>query len=85
VPGVRFIDGPFIGFRANFNLNFTRGCTVGEVDNPRVTVKDSDPGGGCTLSSSTKNPLSRGDIWLLIGLIGALGFYVSCRRHPVKR
>jgi hypothetical protein len=26
VPGVRFIDGPFIGFRANFNLNFTRGC-----------------------------------------------------------
>ena len=27
VPGAKMIDGPFIGFRANFNLNFTRGCT----------------------------------------------------------
>jgi hypothetical protein len=82
VPGVRFIDGPFIGFRANFNLNFTRGCTVGEVDNPRVTVKDSDPG-GCTLSSSAKNQLSRSDLWLLIGLVGILGTYTARRRKKL--
>jgi hypothetical protein len=81
VPGVRFIDGPFIGFRANFNLNFTRGCTVGEVDNPRVTVKDSDPGGGCTLLGTAKAPLSRSDLWLLLGLVGALGAYTARRRR----
>ena len=27
VPGAKMIDGPFIDFRANFNLNFTSGCT----------------------------------------------------------
>ena len=26
VPGARMIDGPFIGFSANFNLNLTRNC-----------------------------------------------------------
>ncbi len=32
VPGVKFIDGPFIGFRANFNQNFNQNCGAAGAD-----------------------------------------------------
>ena len=80
VPGVRFIDGPFIGFRANFNLNFDRGCDAGEVEVPKSSIKSADAGSGCSLSRSTTTPLSRSDYWLMLGFIALLGVFVIRRR-----
>jgi hypothetical protein len=37
IPGVKFIDGPFIGFRANFNHNFNQNC--GEIDLVDLDIK----------------------------------------------
>ena len=37
VPGARMIDGPFIGFRANFNHNFNHNC--GEMDLVDLDIK----------------------------------------------
>jgi hypothetical protein len=80
VPGIRFIDGPFIGFRANFNHNFTRGCDAGEVEVQVSTIKDSDPGGGCTLSSTPATAWSRSDLWLMLGFVALLGAFVTRQR-----
>jgi len=81
IPGVKFIDGPFIGFRANFNQNFKQNCgAAGEVEVEKSSIKSSDPGGGCTLSGATTTPLSRGDYWLMLGCIASLGAFVTRRR-----
>ena len=80
VPGIRFIDGPFIGFRANFNHNFTRGCDAGEIDVQVSTIKSSDPG-GCTLSGTSTTPSSRSDLWLMLGFIALLGTFVIRRKR----
>ena len=37
VPGAKMIDGPFIDFRANFNLNLTRGCA--EIEQVDLDIK----------------------------------------------
>lgn len=81
VPGVRFIDGPFIGFRANFNQNFNQNCGVSAPIEPvKSSISSSHNGGGCTLSAATVNPLSRGDYWLMLGFIGLLGAFMTRRR-----
>ena len=80
VPGVRFIDGPFIGFRANFNLNFSRGCGAGEIEVPKSSIKSADAGSGCSMSAGTTTPLSRSDLLLMLGFIALLGAYIARRR-----
>jgi hypothetical protein len=80
IPGVKFIDGPFIGFRANFNQNFNANCGVSAPIEPvKSSIRSSDAG-GCTLSGATTTPLSRGDYWLMLGCIALLGTFVTRRR-----
>ena len=80
VPGARMVDGAFIGFRANFNINFTQACTVGEQE--VVVSSISNPSsGGCTLASTPSSPLRRTDLWVLLGFIAWLGLKTGHRFH----
>ena len=78
-PGANMIDGPFINFQANFNLNLTRNCGQGTVVAPTSTVKSPNLGGGCTVASSVTSPFRRGDLLLLIGFIAWLGVIAGRR------
>ena len=81
VPGAKMIDGPFINFQANFNINLDRGCTQGTAVAPVSNVNSPDLGsGGCTVASSIISPNRRGDLLIIIGFIVWLGFIVG-RRH----
>jgi hypothetical protein len=59
IPGIQFVDGPFINFRANFNFKTTQNGG-GEEELP-VTI-DIKPGN----SSNIINPRSRGGIWVAV-------------------
>ena len=81
VPGAKMIDGPFINFQANFNINLDRGCTQGTAVAPVSNVNSPNLGsGGCTVASSIISPNRRGDLLIIIGFIAWLGFIVG-RRH----
>jgi len=78
VPGYAMIDGPFIGFRANFNINLDRNCGSSGDDTstaPKSSIKSADPG-GCTLATVTTTPLERSDYWIVFGFITWLGSLV---------
>jgi hypothetical protein len=77
IPGAKMIDGPFIDFRANFNLNFTQSSGGGEVVAEESNIKSPGLGstaGGCTLTSATDSPLQRGDWLAVLGFVALLGF-----------
>jgi len=78
-PGAKMIDGPFINFQANFNLNLTRNCGQGTVVTPVSTVNSPNLGGGCTVASSVTSPFRRGDLLLMIGFIAWLGVIAGRR------
>ena len=81
VPGAKMIDGPFINFQANFNINLDRGCTQGTAVAPVSNVNSPNLGsGGCTVASSIISPNRRGDLLIIIGFIAWLGF-IAGRRH----
>ena len=81
IPGAKMIDGPFIDFQANFNINLDRTCAQGSVVAPVSNVKSPNLGsGGCTVASSITSPFRRGDLWIIIGVIAWLGF-ISARRQ----
>ena len=81
VPGAKMIDGPFINFQANFNVNLDQGCTQGTAVAPVSNVNSPDLGsGGCTVASSFIRPNRRGDLLIIIGVIAWLGFIVG-RHH----
>jgi hypothetical protein len=69
VPGIAMIDGPFKGFRANFNLS-EEGVDVELPPEPH-DVGDADTGGG---SGSM-------DGWTLGGLVAGLGALLRRRRR----
>ena len=59
-PGIRMPDGPFEGFSANFNINFTPAYVLGAVEAPVLTVDQGGTtrsvltgGGNVTVSAST--------------------------------
>ncbi len=80
IPGFPMVNGPFIGFNANFNLmglvapaGVASGAAV--VDVVRPTSLTSGPsGGGCAM-----DPTGR-DVSLLLAVLGGLG-YTSWRRR----
>jgi hypothetical protein len=84
VPGAKMIDGPFINFQANFNVNLDRGCDQGDVVAPVSNVKSPDlGGGGCTMTKFDTSPFNRGDLLLLIGSVIWLGV-VERRRQRLE-
>ena len=80
VPGAKMIDGPFINFQANFNINLDRGCSQGQSVSTVSTVDSPSLGGGCTVASSVTNPFRRGDMFIMIGFIAWLGV-ITGRGH----
>jgi len=81
IPGAKMIDGPFIDFQANFNINLDRGCSQGTAVVPVSSVKSPNLGsGGCTMVNSFTIPFRRGDLLAIIGFIAWLGLIVD-RRH----
>ena len=81
VPGAKMIDGPFINFQANFNINLDRGCTQGTAVAPVSNVNSPNLGsGGCTVANSIIRPNRHGDLLIIVGFIAWIGFIVG-RRH----
>lgn len=78
VPGAKMIDGPFIDFSANFNLNFTQSSGGGEVTAPQSSISSpslGNNGTGCALSNNkTNGPLQGGDWLAVLGFMAMLGF-----------
>ena len=69
-PGAKMIDGPFINFQANFNLNLTRNCGQGTVEAPVSNINSPNLGsGGCTVVSGVTSPFRRVDMFIIIGFI----------------
>jgi hypothetical protein len=70
--GAAMIDGPFMGFKANFNLNFTG--TLAPTDyTPTVNVDGPSDAKGCSISTKPVNAMERGDWWLVAGFLAWLG------------
>jgi hypothetical protein len=77
IPGAIMINGPFLDFSANFNVNLTQPCEEGEIPpNPVSTIKSPSRGtSGCSISSYSQSTQYAGHWWLLAGFIGWLGWY----------
>jgi hypothetical protein len=75
IPGIQFVDGPFINFRANFNFKTTR-SDGGEVEVPVSSVPSPNLGSatsGCTLNKAPTTTLLKNSDWLILA-----GFIVWC-------
>jgi hypothetical protein len=72
INGIPMIDGPFVGFNANFNLRVASSASSGSYT-PTVTVQDPSNSPGCSISSVPVKPLARGDWWLVAGFLAWLG------------
>jgi hypothetical protein len=75
--GAPMIDGPFIGFNANFNIASPGYVPPGEGTSKIMASTASEPGkmptGGCSISSSPTGPIERGDWWIVAGFLAWLG------------
>lgn len=80
VPGIGMVDGPFIGFRANFNLNFDKSDSGGGTAVIPTSNVQSPSLGGCTINSKPVSPVSRGDWWLVGGFLAWMGMFVRRRK-----
>jgi hypothetical protein len=70
--GAAMIDGPFQGFKANFNLNYT-GTLAPSNYVPTVNVDDPSADTGCSISTKPVSVMERGDWWLVAGFLAWLG------------
>jgi hypothetical protein len=69
--GVKMIDGPFIGYMADFNLSASDSCTAQAV--PYTTAPDVNKVSGCSLGASNVDLTERGDWWFVAGFLAWLG------------
>jgi hypothetical protein len=73
INGGKMIDGPFMGFSANFNVRLP-GSPILACSEYVPTVNVGSPRvGGCSLSTAPVSPARRGDWWLLAGFVAWLG------------
>ena len=88
-PGARMIDGDFVGFRANFNLNFTEGSGGGgPVIAPPTSIQSpslGSTGGGCTVARRDAGLLYRADVLVLVVFVAWLGLRAGRRWHQTQR
>lgn len=71
--GAAMIDGPFQGFKANFNIMLTGTPLACTAYTPTVNVADPSNAPGCSISSRPSNGIERGDWWLVAGFLAWLG------------
>lgn len=71
--GAAMIDGPFMGFKANFNLMITGTALPCGAYVPSVNVNDPSGAKGCSISQKPVSMLERGDWWLVAGFLAWLG------------
>jgi hypothetical protein len=71
--GAAMIDGPFMGFKANFNLMITGTALSCSPVMPQVNVDDPSGAKGCSISQKPVSLLERGDWWLVVGFLVWLG------------
>lgn len=69
--GVKMIDGPFIGYMADFNLSASDSCTLEAA--PFTTAPDVTKVGGCSLGAGDAGLTERGDWWFVAGFLAWLG------------
>jgi hypothetical protein len=89
--GAAMVDGPFIGYYANFNLrlpnttNPVLPCSGSGVYVPTVNVDDPSGAKGCSISQKPVSILQRGDWWLVAGFLAWLGgIRARHKRHQIK-
>jgi hypothetical protein len=83
--GAAMIDGPFMGFKANFNLMITGAALSCEPIIQEVNVDDPSGATGCSISQKPASLLERGDWWLVAGFLVWLGgIRVRSKRHQIK-
>lgn len=71
--GAGMIDGPFKGYKANFNIRINNAALSCSSTPPVVNVADPSGAGGCSINPSPVNALQRGDWWLIGGFLIWLG------------
>jgi hypothetical protein len=75
INGVRMLDGPFIGYSANFNLGPASSCVGSSTVIIDMEIsEDTKVPTGCSLGASKVNLTERGDWWLIAGFLAWLGF-----------
>lgn len=86
-PGARMIDGDFVGYRANFNLNFTKSSAGGGPVTAAPTSSSSPNLGstGCTIAAYPVDRSTRGDLLVLAGFIAWLGIGVRRRQRRLRK
>lgn len=75
--GGAMIDGPFIGFSANFNVRLSTSANpllaCNTTYTPSVKVADPSNAPGCSISPTPVSALERADWWLVAGFLAWLG------------
>ncbi len=77
INGTPMVNGPFIGFSANFNLDASDTCVV--AASAPIQAQDTKVN-GCTLSPTPVNLFKRSDWLILLGFVGWLGWWRRKRR-----
>ncbi|MHB8258575.1 MAG: Ig-like domain-containing domain [Acidiferrobacterales bacterium] len=72
INGVPMVNGPFIGFSANFNLDATDTCTA--AASVPIQAHDTQVS-GCTISPTPVNLFKRSDWLILLGFVGWMGWW----------
>lgn len=72
--GAAMVDGPFQGFKANFNIRLPGSPVLAcNADTSAVNVDDPSGATGCSISTKPVNAVERGDWWLVAGFLAWLG------------
>ncbi len=71
--GAKMLDGPFLGFNANFNLRTTTAALSCVSPPPAVNVDNPSKAGGCSIGARPSNGIERADWWLVAGFLAWLG------------